>query len=371
MDFRLCKTQTLLILLFLCSCSGSVNVSKNLPEAPPSRFERKYNPDLPYEDIVKTVHATRNSRAENYGVIQEFDEYTYLINSTILDAVFDIRNVPYKNRAKARNEFKVEYAKLSREIYTDFRQEYQKVEYLPQNNLLINYNVSLSIDAFSNVLASRICTVAGIALSVSGVGAVYTVSSTLLCETLLSNLLMPILEELKNRALIMDYVDAEIRITEHIRELIFELATVQDRFKADFISKPKKRILFKNWISKADLEIKVNATIKAGFNLKKNFQLRFSEEAKRLTIYLPRAEILSEDFNYNIVKMKDGWFISVDKEHINAGMAEVKRRLRNEALQSGILIRAESHAELVVSSLLEPLLENKRFDFDTRVVFVD
>jgi|WetSurSiteA1Bulk_404760.scaffolds.fasta_scaffold10736_2 hypothetical protein len=357
--------------IFMVSCSGTKKVSDRLPEIPQTRFDRKYYPNLPYREIVKTIHANRSIKSNNYDEINKFKNYTYEINSVVLEAVMDIGNIPTSKRTKIEKKFTEECVELDNEIYSDYVNEIHTTKYLPQKNLLINYNVSLSVDAFSNVLSSKICTIVGLAITISGIPKLYSISSTLFCEELLSNLLMPILEELKNQALILDYVNAEIKITEHIRELIIELATVQDRFRADYKGEQVRQIIFKSWKSTAELKMKVTATIKAGFDLKEYFDIKFSESEKTLTIYLPKAKILSEDFDYSITDITDGWFIEIDKNHINSAMIEMKRRLRNEALQSGILIRAESHAEMIISSLLEPIMENKYVSFKTKVVFVN
>jgi hypothetical protein len=361
----------LLMVILIYSCSGSKTLSEQLPIIPPTRFDRKYFPNLPYKEIVRTIHSNRDLSKSNYLNNKKFKDYTHDINTTILEAVLDIGGIPNYERMEIKQSFNEKKDSLSNLIYSDFLKEIKSTNYLPQKNLLINYDVSLSVDAFSNVLSSRICSIIGIAITLSGIPKVYSISSSLFCEKLLSNLLMPILEELKNQALIMDYVNAEIRITEHIRELIFELATVQDKFKSELKTQPTRKFFFDIFESKATLEIYVNATIKAGFDLKDKFDVKFSETDKLLIVYLPRAKILSNEFDYDIKKMEDGWLIKIDKNHLNNGMKEMKRRLKNEALQSGILLRAESHADLIIMNLLKPLMENKRFKFDIKIVFVN
>lgn len=97
-----------------------------------------------------------------------------------------------------------------------------------------------------------------------------------------------------------------------------------------------------------------NGTIKAGVDTEK-INLDINEETKKITVYIPNAEILSHETDENSVEVFDennNLFNPITLEDYSSFFAESKVEMEQRAIESGILEDAQKNAENVITQFL-------------------
>ena len=97
----------------------------------------------------------------------------------------------------------------------------------------------------------------------------------------------------------------------------------------------------------------VTGKVLAGIDLKKNVQVRIDDDAKRITIELPRAEILAVDvLNTQTYDETSALFFRFAPEDRDRIQALIRAQLRTAGEQSGLLPQADRSARQLLESLL-------------------
>lgn len=361
----------LLFLIFVVfSCSSNINIVSRLPKTESIRYNTNFKPELPYKKIVKSIAETYNYNSTSDHRFYSFSYYLNKINSEIFKYAsnrFNLNNSEKETILKSLYKQKNEIAKY---FFNELKILLSQKEYLPTGDKLFKYKTYTAVRAFGRILSSKLCTLLSVTIQFAPINPALKNAPTFLykpCEIILAEALNPILDELKNYALLEDHLYAEFKIKEHVRELIIELATVQDKYKIEYNINPTRQFLF--FKSEAKLNMKVNSTVKAGFDIKKYFELNIDENTRCINIYLPKAKILSIEIYPKIVNMENGWLVEIDKDKLNDVNKILRDRVKQNALDSGILRRAEQHAFLIIYNMLAPLIENPLFNYKINIHF--
>ena len=97
----------------------------------------------------------------------------------------------------------------------------------------------------------------------------------------------------------------------------------------------------------------VTGKVLAGIDLKKDVQVRIDNRARRITIALPRAEILAvEVLNTRTYDETSGIFFRFQPSDRDMIQAQVRAQLRGAGEQSGLLPQADRSARQLLESLL-------------------
>lgn len=97
----------------------------------------------------------------------------------------------------------------------------------------------------------------------------------------------------------------------------------------------------------------VTGKVLAGIDLKKNVQVRIDDDAKRISIELPRAEILAVDvLNTRTYDEKSPLFYGFKPDDRDRIQAQIRAQLRSAGEQSGLLPQADRSAHQLLESLL-------------------
>lgn len=97
----------------------------------------------------------------------------------------------------------------------------------------------------------------------------------------------------------------------------------------------------------------VTGKVLAGIDLKKNVQVRIDDDARRISIELPRAEILAVDvLSTRTYDEKAALFFGFKPEDRDRIQAQVRAQLRAAGEQSGLLPQADKSAHQLLESLL-------------------
>lgn len=97
----------------------------------------------------------------------------------------------------------------------------------------------------------------------------------------------------------------------------------------------------------------VTGKILAGIDLKKKVEVSIDDGAKRISIVLPRAEILAVDvLNTRTYDEQSALFFGFKPEDRDRIQAEIRAQLRSAGEQSGLLPQADRSARQLLQSLL-------------------
>lgn len=164
-------------------------------------------------------------------------------------------------------------------------------------------------------------------------------------------------EKLKDPTSIYEQASKEVilGIIDTKMKSMSELATMEYSYtNAGKYSNPKqlfgKDVPFttKSFIAKWE------GTIKAGINIEKT-TIDINQINNIITIYLPKAEVLSHEIHeesFETLDEKNGLFNKIEVDDIREFDKESKDAMEKRALENGILEKAEESAEVIIQGLL-------------------
>ncbi len=359
----------ILSLIPLWSCSGKFDLSKHLSAQPPIDYTSRFDKQLPYRDLVLSIHL-QELREMTPSQFHKFSEALYLIHKEATEFTLEELNLPHEIRSKVFRDL----SQNKPELANYYLKELSKIEPYAittwGEEQVLSYPYYTSVDKFAEVASANITFVLNTFLGfiTHGVANKITLAAaTKPFQVILYQALLPIVEKLRNEALLLDHVNARIKIKKHLRKLIAQLATVEDKFTSEDEIHPTRKFLI--FTSRADILCHSTATVKAGFDLIKKFIVDIDTDLKIVKVYLPNPEILSFDV-YTVYKsIEDGFLIDADETHLNELQSLIRRRLRQVALQSGILDSARKNAEEIVERILRPMMQTPYFNYKVRIYF--
>jgi len=192
-----------------------------------------------------------------------------------------------------------------------------------------------------------------------------------LCEDIFSEVLTSLSASLLEHAVIEDIGNLQLR--EKSRTAIAELATVEDAFTAAE-KKAFRRDIAWGYLPPSDSEISIefNSLVKAGVQLDEYFEITVDQAAKTVMITLPEPKILSNEPNYRVLRLKDGWIWNeIDEKLLNRTLEDGKQQIEELALQSGILEEAKENARQIFHTILQPLTSLPDNVYEVTVRFAD
>ena len=134
-----------------------------------------------------------------------------------------------------------------------------------------------------------------------------------------------------------------------------EMATMEYLYtNAGKYSNPKQIAKFDLPFTTKSFIAKWEGTIKAGINIEK-ITSDINETNNIITIYLPKAEILSHEIHeesFETLDEKDGLFNKIKVDDIREFDYESKVAMEKRALENGILEKAEESAKAIIQGLL-------------------
>ena len=99
--------------------------------------------------------------------------------------------------------------------------------------------------------------------------------------------------------------------------------------------------------------IVVTGKVLAGIDMKKNVQVKIDDRAKRITIELPRAEVLAvEVLSSRTYDETSALFFRFQPEDRDRMQAQIRTQIRAAGEQSGLLPQADRSARQLLESLL-------------------
>jgi len=189
------------------------------------------------------------------------------------------------------------------------------------------------------------------------------------CREFATNFTAPFIQELKRRAIIIDYNESKLTLESELKSMVAELGTAELKqiklFDHDFATEVDLWVTsITSW---ADITVRGNSTAKAGFNLRKQFTVNIDHTTQSITIIFPEPELLSHEVNFEAVNLDDGWAVEIDEEKMNYVMVTAREDLRMAALDSDLYARATENAKQVAKALFQPLASASQYPYSVNL----
>ncbi len=336
---------------------------------------------------------------------QQFSSILKDIHEKILYGVEDMYDLPRNMGEKMMATYNDVHEQLAQKHYQQF-ESLNQATLVNNSNHFVSYNNYQTIKNFNTVLRNNICLVIDAVLpvikfkyaskivsyaqakaeaerynsvsenvdSISFAKATNQVLSSIiedLCEDIFSEVLSSLSANLLEHAVIKDISSLQLR--EKSRTAIAELATVEDAFTA-VEKKAFRRDIAWGYLPPSDSEISIEfkSIVKAGVQLDDYFEIKVEQEKKLVTITLSEPTILSNEPNYKVLRLKDGWIWNeIDEKLLNRTLEDGKQQIEQLALESGILEDAKENARQIFHTILQPLTSLPENVYEVNVRFAN
>ncbi len=352
----------------------SKTVTRNI-ETPVKEPQVKHPPQTPnldykkISDIIAHVATKKDTGSRDY---QGFSKAVKQVHHAMLNQLSENLDLSREEQTKMLAAYSKKHEIYAGSYYNQLKKMRVPIQ-MGGNRTVVTYETYKSSDEFSRMVGSSICELSTFALKIAlGDNLASEAVSRFLkapCSYALTHLLKPLEAKLKEWAIIRDYTISRLSLQNHLRSAVAELATVEDTFRITWNKRYVKELKLWFWDSTADLKIKINSKVKAGFKLHKFFQLNFDHKNKIAIITLPEPEILSNEVRPEIINMSNGLLVKINEEKITRMIAQGRRWSRNQAIKKGMLRAAKKSSRKILTSIFTPLLNQVDQKYRVEITF--
>lgn len=344
---------------------------KSVPEINKNTSLSADNVDIYLESILEASKS--NDVVKNKG-FSEIIDYVY---QNILKDYSEKLKFTAEDREKVFNNYYSERSKVinnihdtmvSREAYSD-KKEYQ-------------YKYLDSINGFSESLSAFACGVLSVGLGeIAQDRFVKNIITDYICKDILIEIVSPVTQILKDRAIVKDVNNITFNMKERIRSSILQLATSRDIYRFDIkdeyirVIDPFKNTRFdflkKNIKSERRSEVRaaVKAAAIAGFDLK-DLSMNVNHAERTLSIYLPSPEVISSNIAVEFTG-EDSQILApkIDYNLYNNISEKAMVQLKEEVKKNDLFQMAKENAMLAINNIFQPLMSMPQFNYEVKIYF--
>ena len=321
----------------------------------------------PMIDMENAVVVLQNP----YRYNREFNQLVQDFNLSLLGHVANRMNLPDTVRAKVRDAYATQHRYLAEMYFDDFTQlvDTTAIDY----DTWYESGGQQVVESFREVASKYTCFLINTVLNEAieaydgriGIKGAYVDTP---CGVALTEGFQPMMDRLKRQAAIRDFSRTKGFMEERVEKTIAELATLEIRDKKGLTKQLKTKLLGVN-VSTTDIDISAISVLKMGFDLNKYFEVRLDEGSNEVVVTLPQPEILSHEVYPKIDKLDIGWMREVQDADFNKNFDLLRREFRREALEGDARERSRAQAEVLMQTLLEPIVKNISQEYRLRVAF--
>lgn len=329
----------------------------------------EFKPQIDYDGFVDLLGKINSDKGGEYS--EPFKQYVKKANAEIFELVAESLNLEPSLKAEVQELYESRSEDLNESIYNQLLEENKSI--LDDNDeKVFKDSTYRCAENLEKVLSRNICSIAGYIFTLAtaqdaGNGTVGTFWGKS-CEFVLETALKPLAEKIKEKAIIKDYSHSIASLKKHLRDNILELATIEDQLEINW-EQSYRRTLFNIPISESNLDMKVKSRVKAGFNLKNSFEVKFNHSKKTILLVLPEPEILTIELNHKIIEMKMGLLRKIGEDELNKVLQDIRNLTHNQAIRKGILEKARQNSQIVINTLISPILMETDYRYKIKVEF--
>ena len=245
-----------------------------------------------------------------------------------------------------------------------------------RNRYDIKYKYYDSTQSFSESISSFVCGIASLSFlakahKVTQNNLIKYVAIKPSCRKVLTNVVLPFTQYLKNKAIIKDINEIKLELEKRVRTSILKLATAKDTYYYrvhDNFTRVIDLYVTKTY-QKTTISANVKSIVIAGFDLT-NFKMKINHKTKILSIYLDKPKIISNDVNIDF-ENPEKEFLSpeINSKMYNNLYLIAKNKSLEEAKEQKIFNEAKKNAYIAIMNIFQPLMELPQFNYKVRVLF--
>ena len=329
--------------------------------------------DLPYTFIIETIQQASDTLRPVSQRVALLDSCLGLITLPIVEqAAHEMGMGPDMVRQTIRL-LEPGRDTCANELRRSFDDILTKRIDLGQSREIYDVPIHDAVDVLSRALSRSLCELMTLGLRRTAASFAPDLAAGLFedpCAAMIKSTVTGVVKRLKLAAVLHCNPRCEFAIERHIRDNIMEIATVKDSFVVAHSATHNYAPL--RWIRFMDSKVKTSssAMVRAGFDLEKYFKVEIDEADRTIDITLPEPTILSVDPDYRIERIKHGVY-PIDATEITEAIAQTKEKLREAAIESGILDHARETASSIIPLIMAPPTASFFADYTVRVGFAD
>jgi hypothetical protein len=243
-----------------------------------------------------------------------------------------------------------------------------------------NYN---AVNSFADSIAGYACDFAALptlsklqtTLSDDGEdGDLLSFSLKMPCVKILSQSIIPIINYLKDQAIIQDVEVIKVTLEGQLRNSVLQLATAEDAYDFNVHDAWSRTVDLIFWkpTSTTSIDAAVKAHVKAGFDLKEKFSMEVNHNDKKIIIKLPRPTILSNEIYMTFDQAREGWIApSPNSSMYNSMHDQAQSKALEYANNGNIMESARQSAVKSLHNIFDPIMALPQFNYTVEVVVDD
>ena len=154
--------------------------------------------------------------------------------------------------------------------------------------------------------------------------------------------------------------------TETIREGLSDMGTLitQEYYFTQVEKYTKEKTIMKFINTSSEFLYSYDGAVTAGIDFTK-IEIKKDEEQKKLTVVIPKSEILSVNIDkdtFKIYSEKDSLWNPLKLEDYNISLTEFETAAKQKALENGILDRSDEQAKTLVSNFISEFPAAKGYE---------
>ena len=325
-----------------------------------------FEPEIDMENAIVVLQ-------NPYRYNREFNQLVRDFNMSLLGHVANRMNLADTVRAKVRDQYDRQHRYLTEIYFDDFTAliDTSEADYATW----YESGSQQVVESFKEVASKYTCFLINTVLNEAletydgriGMKGAYVDTP---CGLALTEGFRPMMARLEKRAAIRDFSRTKGFLEERIEKTIAELATLEIRDKKGLNKQLKTKLLGFN-VSSTDIDISAISVLKMGFDLNEYFSVELDESSEEVVVTLPQPKILSHEVYPKIDKLDIGWMREVQDADFNKNFDLLRREFRREALEGNARDRSKEQAEVLLRTLLEPMVKAISQEYALRVAFRD
>lgn len=349
--------------------TGKKSISASFPsfKQSSSKFNLKYRPidfQYPFDDdyTLKVISEPEKFR-------KEFNNFIYDYNMSLITHVGKRMGFQDSLQTAARDTYNEHHGYLKKLYYNDFIQLKDPNSKFYQD--WYEADGSQAVEAFKEVSSKYTCFIINHVLTSiihvqKGMIEMKGKDITSPCGIAVQEAINPMLNRLKEKAAIDDFLTSKGMLSEKIEEAVAELGTYEIRDKKGLSKSLKTKVMGYN-VSSTDVEIMAVSIIKVGFKLDEYFDIKMMSKTKKLVVSLPAPAILSHEVYPKIDKLDIGWMRELKKEDFNKNINLLREAFRQDIDESDAFSKSKVKVKEIMAMLLSPILHNG-YTLDVRFI---
>ncbi len=329
--------------------------------------------DLPYDFIIATIRQASDTLRPTSQRVALLDSCLGLITRPIVEQAAHDMGMGPEMAGRAISLLEPDRNVAASEIRKSFDDILKRRIDLGQSREIYDVPIHDAVDRLSRALSGSLCKLMTLALRQTAAAVAPDLATGLFddpCVAVIESSVGRIVDRLGLIAILQSQPRCEFAIKNHLRDNILEIATVKDSFVVAHSESYNYAPL--RWIRFTDSKVKTSSTamVRAGFDLERYLDVKIDEGNSTIDITLPEPSILSVDPDYRIERVKYGVY-PIDATEITEAIAQTKMKLRQAAIESGILDHARETASSIIPALMAPPTASFFADYTVRVGFAD